>query len=166
VLYALAANKYSAEEEAAILAATREGRVGATRAAAICERLKLPAPPNGNDDAAAENAEAEDTEIQKILDGPPPAVPPPAPVALPNVALPIFDQAVSKLKQLVTKTAADFDGTVHSTDDLEKVERLSNSKPNSWHIFNISCSVRPSMTRSPTLRAYSIINCISIQPNP
>jgi len=46
---------------------------------------------------------------------------------------------------------------------------ISNSKPNSWHIFNIvsfSCSVRPSMTRSPTLRAYSIINCISIQPNP
>jgi hypothetical protein len=46
---------------------------------------------------------------------------------------------------------------------------ISNSKPNAWHIFNIvsfSCSVRPSMTRSPTLRAYSIIKCISIQPNP
>jgi hypothetical protein len=45
VLYALAAGHYSAEEEAAILAATREGRVDKTRAAAICQKLKTLAPP-------------------------------------------------------------------------------------------------------------------------
>jgi putative oxidoreductase len=56
-----------------------------------------------------------------------------------------------------------------ATVTLASSGSISNSKPSSWHIFNIvlfSCSVRPSMTRSPTLRAYSIINCISIQLNP
>jgi hypothetical protein len=119
LLYALAAGKYIAEEEAVILAATREGRVDATRAAAICQTLKTPVPPADNNDD--DGADAEDAE--KILDGPTPDVPPPAPIPpATNQALLRFDMVVKLFKEFVTKPAADFARTVHSADDLEKIE--------------------------------------------
>jgi hypothetical protein len=126
VLYWLAAGYYNATEEAAILAATREHRVDQTRAGDICEALRPPDPePDDLDDAdeAVEAAEAaEDAEIAAILEGPPPDVPPPAPNTTPDYTLHQFDQAVSALKQLMTKPAARFASTAHTTGDLRGVE--------------------------------------------
>jgi Protein of unknown function (DUF3102) len=129
VLYALAAFQYNEQQEAAILAATREGRVDQDKALAICDAL---APPDddaddgeaADDDAAAADSEREiDSEIEAILDGPPQEVPPPAPIAAPpDFALRSFDEAVTALKQLTTKPASQFTGSVHSVGDLENVE--------------------------------------------
>jgi DUF3102 family protein len=129
VLYALAAGNCNEQEEAAILAATREGRVDQDAAAAICAEL-APADDDdaddeddssesgGQDDAAKENA-----EIKAILDGPPPEVPPPAPnLAPPDYALCAFDDAIGALKRLMTKPLAQFAKTIHTANDLEKVE--------------------------------------------
>jgi hypothetical protein len=129
VLYALAAGHYNKEEEAEILAATHRGRVDQDAARAICERL-APVDDDGADDDQdhddgddGETAAAEDSEIAAILDGPPPAVPPPAPIPPPpDFALRAFDQAISALKQLMTKPSAQFVQTIHNADDLEGVE--------------------------------------------
>ena len=51
----------------------------------------------------------------------PPEVPPPAPNMTTDYALNAFDEAVSALKQLMTKPAARFACSVHA-DDLEGVE--------------------------------------------
>jgi Protein of unknown function (DUF3102) len=138
VLYRLAAgHQYNEQEEAAILAATRERRIDDDAATAICEEL-APQPADddadhqegdgeggGDDEIAAilDAAEAEDAEIAAILDGPPPPVPPPAPIPPPpDFALRDFDQAISKLKRLMTKLPAQFASSSHSADDLEQVE--------------------------------------------
>ena len=130
VLHWLAAGHYNAEQEAAILAATREGRVNHTRADAICDALASPedddATDDDDDDAAdhdgGDDGAEEDAEIKAILDGPPPDVPPPAPNTTPDFTLRAFDQAVNALKQLMTKPAVRFASTVHTTGDLEGVE--------------------------------------------
>jgi hypothetical protein len=133
VLYSLAAGgQYSEQEEAAILAATREGRVDEDAAEAIRWKLEQLAYAAAADDAAAaadaqedddETTAREDPEITAILDGPPPAVPPPAPIPPPpDFALQDFDQAISALKRPMTKPAAQFAQTIHSTEDLENVE--------------------------------------------
>lgn len=133
VLYNLAAGHYGAEEEAAILVATSEGRVDQTRAYAICYALKhkddpedleeLPAPDVTREIfEATEDAEAaEDPEIAAILDGPPP-LPPPEPSSSPDVMLAAFDRAITTLMQVMTKPAVQFAGTVHAVNDLEHVE--------------------------------------------
>jgi hypothetical protein len=124
VLYWLAAGHYDAQEEAAILAAAREGRVDQDAAVAICDAL---APPENDDDADDQEGDddappEEDPESKEILDGPPPAVPPPAPIPPPlNFALRDFDQAIGTLKRLMTKSAAQFGDTAHTVEDLKKV---------------------------------------------
>jgi hypothetical protein len=131
ILYGLAEGHFTEQEEAAILAAAREGRVDQVAADAICEKL---APPDDADDDQdndddhdddgddAEPAAAEDPEIAAILDGPPAAVPPPAPIPPPtDYALRDFDQAIGTLKRLMTKQAAQFAGSAHSGNDLENV---------------------------------------------
>jgi hypothetical protein len=132
VLYGLADGRYTEQEEAAILAAAREGRVDADGAHEIWHALN----PDDDDDAedaddadgggedGAEDGAAEDPEIAKILDGgASPDVPPPAPNPPPtNFALRDFDDAISKLKNLMTKPSADFAGTAHSAEDLQKIE--------------------------------------------
>jgi hypothetical protein len=132
VLYWLAEGHYTAEEEAAILAAAKAGkRIDQDAAWAIRDAL---APPDDDDDEKdddAEDSEAvaaeEDPEIKAVLDGPPPAVPPSAPIPPPtDYALRTFDEAVTDLKQLVTKSVAQFSSTIHSADDLEKVEQFIN----------------------------------------
>jgi hypothetical protein len=130
MLYWLAAGQhYNEQEEAAILAATRERRVDKHAAETICDAL---APDNDTDaedtqeaggDDGAETAAEEDAEIKAILDGPPPAVPPPAPnQSPPDFTLRAFDEAIGALKRLMTKSSAQFVRTVHGTDDLENVE--------------------------------------------
>jgi hypothetical protein len=120
VLYTLATGRYDAKEEEAILAATHEGRVDGKRAHAICQTLKTQAADVA--DASHDDDDAEDAESMATLDGPPPDVPPPAPIAPPpDFALHAFDQAVSELKQLLTKPATKFADTVHTANDLEEV---------------------------------------------
>ena len=121
VLYALAAGHYNAEEEAAVLAATRKGRVDQTRALAICDEL-VP-PQEAEDDGKGDEAE-EDAEIEAILDGPPPAVPPPTPTLPPNFMLRKFDQAIAVLQRLMTKSSALYVNSIHSSNDLENVENF------------------------------------------
>ena len=130
VLYWLAAGHYNEQEEAAILAAARKKRVDHDAALAICEAL---APPDNDDaddgddqdqddgdqddgdDGAAENPEitaiiARGSEVQPTENLPPT-----------NFALRAFDQAISELKKLRTKRAAEFTGTIHNENDLEIV---------------------------------------------
>jgi hypothetical protein len=133
VLYRLAGGHYDEREEAEILAEAKAGkRVDQDKAWAIREALA----PAAADDDDAEGGDAEDggeeggddgaevdAESEAILDGPPPEVPPPAPnAAPPDFALKAFDQAIGALKPLVTKPSADFAGTIHGADDLEKIE--------------------------------------------
>jgi hypothetical protein len=130
VLYWLAANHYSAEEEAAILAATRKGRVDQTRASAICDELAPPDSDEPDDDDEPDQPDegeeaveaAEDAESAAILDGPPPDVPPSASSSPPDFALREFDHLISRLKQLMTKSAAQFASTIHTASDLEGIE--------------------------------------------
>jgi hypothetical protein len=136
VLYWLGAGQYTPEEEAAILAATRKGRVDQTRADDICEALKPHPEPDDPDDAdEADEAAgaAEDAEIAAILDGPPPDVPPPVPSTTPNYSLLRFDQAVGTLKQLMTKSAARFARTAHTTSDLREVETFIHAVADRLH---------------------------------
>ena len=131
VLYQLADGDYNEQEEAAILAQAKAGkRVDQDRADAICEAL-IPPPmmddddddDNGGDDDTAPPPAAEDPDIAAILDGLPPAVPPPAPLAAPpDYALRAFDEALTALKELVTKPAAQFASTSHPAGYLEQVE--------------------------------------------
>jgi hypothetical protein len=94
VLYALAEGRYSSEEKDAILAATREGRVDTTRAAAICQSLKTPAPtvnPAPPADNIDDDANAVGAGTEKIQDGSLPAASLPAaspPAASPPAASP------------------------------------------------------------------------------
>jgi hypothetical protein len=124
VLYRLAAGRYDEREEAAILAEAKAGeRVDQARAWDICEELAPPEPDDDGEDAEGGGEDAaENPEAAAILDGPPPA-PPPAPnAAPPDFALRAFDNAINALKPLVTKLLAQFAGTTHSADDLEKIE--------------------------------------------
>jgi hypothetical protein len=136
VLYWLAAGcNYNEREEAAILAATLEGRVDWNAARAICEKLALAnddaasdADDQEGDDETATPEEAEDPEITAILDGPPSAVPPPAPSPPPiDFALKSFDEAISTLKGLMTKLPTQFAATSHNADDLELIGSFINA---------------------------------------
>jgi hypothetical protein len=152
VLYALADGRYSDDEEAAILAATREGRVDTGRVNEILAALDEATDDDKDDqdgssddddqdgssdaenanDAADDqdgssndddDANTEDAETKAILDGAPAAVPPPPPIKPPpDFALLEFDEAVDTLNDLKTKSAAHFAKTVHSADDLKTVE--------------------------------------------
>jgi len=127
VLYWLAAGcNYNEQEEAAIWAAAREGRVDHMRAKAICEALaqavEAAEQKDGDKDGGADGAK-EDADISAILDGPPPAVRPTPPNPPPtDFALQNFNEAISTLNRLKTKLPAQFAKTSHSADDLESVE--------------------------------------------
>jgi hypothetical protein len=138
VLYALAASKF---KQAAILAATRKGRVDITRAAAICRELELPPVDPGVDGSDVGSDPADnDEDVEKILDGPPPDVPPPAPIATPDIALPAFDQAVGAIKKLMTKLPAQFAGTIHSTSELQSIEQFIHAVKQQKEVKDGKCS--------------------------
>jgi len=126
LLYDLAAGNYSEQQEAAILAAAAEGqRVNIRRATEICDELEAPndddvdetdAGDDGDQDAGDADAAA---EANKILDGPPPAVPSPPEE---DPALRDFDAAIGTLKRVMTsRPIAQFARTVHNSDDLGTV---------------------------------------------
>ena len=129
VLYWLAAGcNYNEQEEAAILAATCKGRVDFDAVRAICEKLAL-AKEDGQEEYGEEEYGGEltspeglkDPEIVAILDGPSPAVPETAAPPRTNFALQDFDNAISMLKRVMTKSPTQFAQTSYSTDDLELV---------------------------------------------
>jgi hypothetical protein len=138
VLYRLADELYSEQEEAAILAATRDRRVDQPEAAALCAMVALPDDDEADDDDADEGGDQEDggedggddggedgakEDANKILDGDPPAVPPPAPNPPPtDFDLRDFDKAISTLNRLKTKSSAQFVKTSHSAEDLLSIE--------------------------------------------
>jgi len=130
VLYGLAAGRYNAQEEAAILAATRKGRVDQGMASVICEAL-APADDDDaddggqdDDDQSGDDDATAEAEAAAILDGPPPT--PPAGstenLAPTDFALRDFDQAISALNRLKTKPPTKFAQTIHSAEDLESIE--------------------------------------------
>jgi hypothetical protein len=116
VLYRLAAGHHTEQEEAAILAASRKGRVDQDAAGAICEKL---APPDAdeNDDDDGDDAE-EDPEIAAILDRPPPKVPPAPTLPPTDFDLRAFNEVIGKLKVLMTKPCKQFASTIHTVNDL------------------------------------------------
>jgi len=139
VLYDLAASAYEPKVEAAILADAKAGRrVDQGRADEICKRLAPPPPAaddggdvpgddaadDAGDDAADDAADDDDgdREIGELLDGPPPELPETEQATPCNYALRDFDQAIAKLKQIMTKPAKHFIGTEHTTNDLVHVE--------------------------------------------
>src|SRR5262249_1576499 len=115
VLYRLADGEYTEQEEAEILAQAKAGkRIDEDGGWVIRQKLALPNDDDTDDDDdadqdadgsddTAETAVQEDAESAVILDGPPPAVPPPAPIATPDFAVRAFDEAIDKLRPLTTK---------------------------------------------------------------
>lgn len=61
------------------------------------------------------------SEIDDILDGPPPELPPPPEVTAPDITLPPFDQAVETLSRLRTKALSSFVTTTHPPDKIRVV---------------------------------------------
>jgi hypothetical protein len=125
VLYRPADGSFTPEEEAGILVATNEGlRIGRERASEICAALTPPREPEeelGEPEKAAEPESPDDDDLDAILDGPPPELPPTEPAPAVDFLLPTFDQAIAKLKELSTKPSEKFLGSVHSSGDIEAV---------------------------------------------
>jgi hypothetical protein len=153
VLYNLAEGWGDEDEEAAILAATREGFVDEDAALAICEKLALPDAGDGDDagddddddagdgddagagddagDDAGDGNDAgngdEDPEIKAILDGLPPVLPPAPDPQPPDFAVQDFDRAIGTLNRVRTKMLAQFANTSHSVDVLKGVADFINA---------------------------------------
>jgi hypothetical protein len=133
VLYNLAEGLYDKGEEAAILAATREGRVDEDAMLAICEKLVLPDAGDGDDasDDGEGNADGdgegnadgdgEGPGAAAILDGLPPVLPPAPDPHPPDFAVRDFDRAIATLNRVRTKMLAQFANTSHSVDVLKGV---------------------------------------------
>ena len=136
VLYELAEGHFDERVEAAILAEARKRRIDEDAMWAIHEKLAPADDDNDDDDDDDDDADDQedgdegrhdsggekDAESEAILDGPSPAVPPPAANQPPtNFALRDFDQAIAALKRLLTKPSAEFAGTAYSAEDLEHV---------------------------------------------
>ena len=122
---------YSSKAIKAILKTAETEWVNAERARAIATSLLPPPPPpktfkeieaelaaHAAKRAAAERAAR--SEIDDILDGPPPELPP-APAPTDDVILPPFDLAVATLATLHTKPLSGFVATTHRLDKIKAV---------------------------------------------
>lgn len=113
---------YDREAVAAILRAAETEWVNEVRAEEIATSLQPPEPSIDEIEAewtAAE--EAKQSEIDDILDGPPPELPPAPEATVHDVILPPFDQAVGTLAQLQTKPLVSFVATTHDPDRIRAV---------------------------------------------
>jgi hypothetical protein len=130
VLYALGSDLdgISVDKIEAIFKVAETEWVNLDRANAIIEAM--PEERSGIEDeeeqqrpAAEERAreEAVQSEIDDILEGPPPELPPAPEATAPDIALPPFDQAVETLSRLQTKPLASFITTTHSLDKIRMV---------------------------------------------
>jgi hypothetical protein len=123
---------YSRKAIAAILKAAETEWINAERAREIAMSLLPPPPepePTGEieTELAAREAEraaaerAAQSEIDDILDGPPPELPPAPETTDHDVILPPFDSAVATLAQLQTKPLTSFRATAHRLDKIKAV---------------------------------------------
>jgi hypothetical protein len=148
VLYALASEDYSDAVIKAVLVEAESAPINIDRLDEIDEELNPPEPEPVEDlpetdwlkeqqepetDWLKEQQEAE-AEAEKILDGPPPDLPPIAEITAPtDFTLAQFDKAVKALSELHTKSVGKFIGTGHSTDDLEKAADFLRAVANALH---------------------------------
>jgi hypothetical protein len=132
-LYAISSDGgaiYTPEIIKAILQEAKKSRVGKDRAWDIALSLmpeedeKRPPTPKelqqllkGEAEAAAKDKE----EAEAILDGPPPDLPPAAPMVPVDFVLAQFNNAIKALEELQTKSVNRFTSTTHSADELKKV---------------------------------------------
>jgi Protein of unknown function (DUF3102) len=83
-----------------------------------------PAPEPTLEEIEAERATAEtaaQAEIDDILDGPPPELPPAPKATVQDVILPSFEQAIKTLTNLQTKSLEKFAGTAHRVHDIRAI---------------------------------------------
>jgi hypothetical protein len=118
----------------------RRGRVGSDRVASIIARIEIEAMEAKREakfeqaEAKFEQAAADQAEAEKLLDGPPPDLPPSDPsssvsafpLSTPPVDLPKFDEAIGTLKRLQAKRLEMFFTTKHSAEDLGAVADFLN----------------------------------------
>ena len=105
-----------------ILKAAETEWVNVDRAFEIARSLQ-PVPPIEEIEAEIAGAEktAAQSEIDDILDGPPPELPPAPEATVHDVILPPFDQAVGTLAQLQTKPLASFAASTHQPHKIRAV---------------------------------------------
>lgn len=104
----------------AILKAAETEWVSVYRALTIADALR---PPEPEPFPAAEETDADylQDDIEEILEGPPPELPPAPEATVHDVILPSFDQAVRTLAQLQTKPLVSFVATTHDPDRIRDV---------------------------------------------
>lgn len=115
VIFAVAENEWvNIERAEAIIEAVHEERRGTED-----EEEEQP-----RDEPPVEEQPREEplrSEIDDILEGPPPELPPAPEVSTPDITLPPFDQAVETLSRLQTKALSSFLGTKHPPDKISMI---------------------------------------------
>jgi hypothetical protein len=98
--------------------------VNANRAHAIALALQKPKPSETTEEERKAKAAAEtaaQAEIDDIIDGPSPELPPAPEPAVQDVILPSFDQAIKALASLQTKRLEIFSSTEHGAHDIRAI---------------------------------------------
>jgi hypothetical protein len=119
---------YDHKAISAILKAAKTEWISAERAYGIAMSLVKPKPPKTIEEIEAEMAAktASQKEIDDILDGPPPELPPAPEATVHEVILPSFDQAIRNLKNLKTKPLDKFLKTERSAYDIHAIGDFLN----------------------------------------
>ena len=129
-LYAISSDSgfYTPEIIKVILQEAKKNRVGKDRAWDIALSLmpeedekKPPTSKELQQEQEAEAAAKDKEEAEAILDGPPPDLPPAAPIVPVDLALAQFNNAIKALGELRTKSVNRFTGTTHNVDELREV---------------------------------------------
>ena len=150
-LYAISSDSgfYTPEIIKVILQEAKKGRVGKDRAWEIALSL-MPEederkPPTSKElqqqfEQEAEAAAKDKEEAEAILDGPPPDLPPAAPIVPVDFALAQFNDAIKALGELQTKSVNRFTGTTHNVDELREVAHflfaVASAAVKSGHSFD------------------------------
>jgi len=111
---------YSRKAIKAILKAAETEWINVDRANEIATSLQLPEPPKTIEEEIAAETAAQ-SEIDDILEGPPPELPPAPEATVYDVIVPPFDQAVETLVQLQTKPLANFAASTHQPHNIRAV---------------------------------------------
>ena len=127
-LYELSTGDYPPKVIKAALKEAASKQVNDWRLSEIDRELNPPKPepvedfPESDELKERLRAEAElDAEMEKILDEPPPDLPPAEPSVPVDFALVQFNNAIKALEELQTKSVNRFTGTTHNADELRKV---------------------------------------------
>jgi hypothetical protein len=113
---------YNREVITAILEAAETEWINLNRAEEIATSLQPPEPSIEEIEAEMAGAqETEQSEIDDILEGPPPELPPAPEATVHDVIVPPFDQAVGTLAQLQTKPLVSFVASTHQPRKIRAV---------------------------------------------